>query len=77
MKITYDVDFKTDVIAALDLKIGKDGFLVHKKSNTPITNDNGEPIKAKEFGGIQKGSIHYYKNDLPAMIELSKRLRAK
>jgi hypothetical protein len=77
MRITYDHTIKDQVIKSLGLKKNEDGFLVYVKTNEPILDDDMQQIKYKQFAGVKKGSIHYYKSDLPSLIALSKMIRDK
>ena len=77
MKIIYDAATKDLAIKSLGLKKGAEGYLVNASTNEQIVDDDQEPIKYKQFAGIKKGSIHYYKSDLLSIIALSKHIQVK
>lgn len=74
MRITYDKEFKDQVLKLAGLRVGKDNYLFDSKSNLPIKDINGELVKYDQFGGIKKGSVDYIKSDLPSLIKLNRSL---
>lgn len=72
-KITFDESAKLDILEFLN-KTVKDGLIVEK--NTPsqkvLTFDNQE-ITLDEFGGVQKGSEVFIKNDLISVMKFLRR----
>lgn len=75
MKIIYDSEFKDKVIEIAGLKVGKNKYLIEKKTNKPIKTINGEFVKYDNFGGFRKGSVEVIKSDLTSLIAYSKRKR--
>ena len=76
MKISYDKQFKDQIITKAGFKVGKDGYLLDAKTNKPVKDINGDFITRTQFSGFSKGSINLVKADLPSLIKLSKKLRA-
>lgn len=77
MRITYDKEFKDQVLERIGLKRGQGDLLIDKDTSRPIKDINGDYVKYEQFAGIKKGSVHYVRSDLPSLIKLSKSLRSQ
>lgn len=72
-QIVFDKSAKTEVLELLGKGIDKEGYIVEKDSTQRVLTFDGEEISLDEFGGIQKGSEVFIKNNLVSLIRLSKR----
>ncbi len=73
VKLTFDVSAKEDILKCLNKAIDKEGFIVEKNNPSQrVLTVDGEEISIEEFGGVQKGSEVFIKNDLVSLMKLSK-----
>jgi len=72
--LTFDKSVIRDVLNYLDKDLDDKDFIVEKsdKSQRVLTID-GEEISVKEFGGVQKGSQVFIKDDLVSLMRLTKK----
>lgn len=74
VQILFDKSAKKDILELLDKTIDSEGLIVEKNNpNQRVLTFDGEEISLDEFGGIQKGSEVFIKNNLVSLIRLSKR----
>lgn len=74
--ITFSRSAEADVLSAFDKSVDKDGFIVESKNPMKrVLSPDGEPVKAQRLGAIKRGSLLFFKSDLPSLIELSDRLK--
>lgn len=73
IKLTFEDSAKEEVLDFLNKDVDREGFIVEKndKKQRVLTVD-GEELSLNELGGIQKGSQVFIKNDLVALMRLSK-----
>jgi hypothetical protein len=71
--IEFEQSAKKDILDFLGMTIEeKTGHIIEKDTKEPILSpDNGEPIEAKDFAGLRKGSLVFIKPDINSIIELS------
>ena len=70
-QITFDKELKKEILGLLEKEVDKEGFIVEK--NNPgqrVLAFDGTEITVDEFGGIQKGSTVFLKNDLVSLMRL-------
>ncbi|MCK4730279.1 MAG: hypothetical protein KAT28_03085 [Candidatus Aenigmarchaeota archaeon] len=73
--ITFDKSVKKDILALLGKDINEDNLIVEKTDlEQKVLTFEGEEISLEEFGGIQKGSEVFIKNNLVSLIKLSKKV---
>ena len=73
IKLTFDESVKNEVLGFIGKDVDSDGFIVEKDNpkQRVLTVDN-EEITLEEFGGYQRGSEVFIKNDLISLMRLSK-----
>ena len=75
--ITFDVSAKAYILGLFGLSKDQDGYLVEKENPAQrVLSSSGEPITAKQFAGLKKGSLIVIKSDLPSLIDLSDQLES-
>lgn len=71
--ITFDKTSKRDVLSFLNKTLDNDGFIVEKDNpEQKVLAFDGQEISLDEFGGVQKGSEVFIKNNLVSLMRLSK-----
>ena len=73
IKLTFDESTKQEILDFINKSVNDEGFIVEK--HTPeqkVLTVDGEEISIEEFGGVQKGSEVFIKNDIVSLIRLSK-----
>ena len=74
-KITFDKSVKKDILSLLDKDVNEDNLIVEENDfEQKVLTFEGEEISLEEFGGIQKGSEVFIKNNLVSLIKLSKKV---
>ncbi len=74
--ITFDKTAKEKILQIFGLTIDEDNFIVEQTNRSQrVISSNGDEVKLEEFAGIVKGSLIFYKSDLPSLIDLSDRLK--
>ena len=74
IKITFDKSCKKDILKFIGKNIDNEDFIVEESDFTQrVLTFEGEEINIDEFGGVQKGSEVFIKNDLISLIRLSKK----
>ena len=73
-KIIFEKSVKKDILNFLDKSVGENNIIVEKDNpeQKVLTFDNQE-LTLEEFGGIQKGSEVFIKNDVVSLMRLSKK----
>lgn len=66
--LSFDDNSKDEIISSLGLKTDKNGYLSDEKGRI-LTDQDLEPLKKEEFGGILKGSKIAIKKDKAALIK--------
>jgi len=73
-QILFDKSAKKEVLELLNKTIDDEEFIVEKSNTTQrVLTFDGEEVSLNEFGGIQKGSEVFIKNNLVSLIRLIKR----
>lgn len=73
-KINFDKNAKEEILNILGKAVNTEGIIVEKENpSQKVLTFDGEEISLEEFGGIQKGSEVFIKNNLVSLIRLSKR----
>jgi hypothetical protein len=73
MRITFDKDSKAMVLDLINKSVDHEGFVVEKDNlKQRVLTNKGEEITLNEFGGVRVGSEIFIKDNLPALMELSK-----
>lgn len=74
IEITFDKSVRNDILSLLNKTVNEEKLIVEKdKPAQKVLTFDGEEISIEEFGGIQKGSEVFIKNDLISLMKLSKR----
>lgn len=72
-KITFDKSAKEEILDCLNKKVSKNNLIVEKGNpEQSVLTFEGEELTLEEFGGVQKGSEVFIKNDLVSLMRLSK-----
>lgn len=69
MNIIFDKSLKSDFIRSQNLDRDASGYLIKSDTLKRIKDDNGKLVKAKQFGGVRKGSIIYLSEDIDTIIK--------
>ncbi|MBI4981238.1 hypothetical protein HZC30_06835 [Candidatus Woesearchaeota archaeon] len=65
---------KREILDVLDKTVNEDNVIIEKGNpNQKVLTFDGEELTLEEFGGIQKGSEVFIKNDLISLMRLSKK----
>ena len=73
-QITFDKSAKKDVLELLGKNVDSEGFIVEKDNpQQKVLTFDGQEITVDEFGGIQKGSEVFIKDDLVSLMEFLKK----
>ncbi len=73
-KINFDKNAKKEILDMLGKTVNNERIIVEKENpSQKVLTFDGEEISLEEFGGIQKGSEVFIKNNLVSLIRLSKR----
>jgi len=74
VKMTFEKEVKKEILELLDKTTDSDKFIVEKNDPTQrVLTFDGEEISFDEFGGVQKGSEVFIKDNLISLFRLSKR----
>lgn len=68
MNIYFDKSLKRQFIESQKLSVDEYGYLIDGLTNERITNESKRYIKAKDFGGIRKGSRIFLSKDIDTII---------
>ena len=72
--ITFDEAVKKEILDILNKSVDKDDLIVEKDNpNQRVLTFDGEEITLDEFGGVQRGSEVFIKNDIISLMRLSKK----
>lgn len=69
MNILFDKSLKADFIRAQKLEQDSSGYLVDSITNKRIRDRDDKLVKAKQFGGMRKGSRIYLTEDIDTVIK--------
>jgi hypothetical protein len=73
IKLTFDSSVKNEILEFIGKSVDCDGFIVEKDNpKQRVLTVDGEEITLDEFGGFQRGSEVFIKNDLVSLMRLSK-----
>lgn len=73
--ITFDDTSRQDILDAFDMAVDDEGFIVEKANpKQRVLTREGDWIKAEKLACIKKGSLQFFKSDLPSLISLSDQL---
>lgn len=74
--ITFDQSAKKDILDIFDKAIDKEGFIIEKKGTRErVLSPTGDEVEASKLAGIKRGSLLFFKSDLPSLIELADRIK--
>ena len=76
MIFSYSSNRRSDVMKTFGLE-SKDGLVIEKSTGNPVSDNLGQPLTAKRFGGIRKGSIEIINKDVASLIKLRRKIRGK
>ena len=72
--ITFDKSVRKEILALLNKTVNEDNLIVEKdKPEQKVLTFDGQEISIEEFGGVQKGSEVFIKDDLVSLMRLSKK----
>ncbi len=72
--ITFDGSMKREILDIFDKTVNVDNVIIEKGNpHQKVLTFDGEELTLEEFGGIQKGSEVFIKNDLISLMRLSKK----
>jgi len=72
--IVFDKSVKKEILDILNKTVDKDGLIVEKDNpEQKVLTFDGQEISQDEFGGVQKGSEVFIKNNLVSLMRLSKK----
>lgn len=73
--IVFDSSTREFILEALDKTVDKEGYIVERSNQEQrVLTTDGSPIRAKELAGIKKGSLRFFKSDLPSLLSFSDEL---
>lgn len=73
-QITFDKSAKRDILDLLGKAVNDEDLIVEKGNpRQKVLTFDGEELSLEEFGGVQKGSEVFIKDNLVSLIRLSKR----
>lgn len=73
-QITFDKSSKKEILEFLNKEVDSEGFIIEKDNvSQRVLTFDGEEISIEEFGGMQKGSEVFIKNDIIALLRLCKK----
>ncbi len=74
--ITFDKVARDRILGAFGLTTDAEGYIVEKENpKQRVLSPDGEEISAEDFAGVKKGSLLFFRSDLPSLIELADRLK--
>ncbi len=74
VELVFDKAVKKEILELLDKKVNDDNLIVEKgHPEQKVLTFDGEELSLEEFGGIQKGSEVFIKDNLISLMKLSKR----
>ena len=73
MQLLFDKSAKREILELFGKDIDNENYITEKNSSQRVLTFDGEEVSLEEFGGIQKGSEVFVKNNLVSLIRLSKR----
>lgn len=74
VKMVFTKDAKKEILNLLGKDIDNEGVIVEKGNPTQrVLTFDGEEISLMEFGGVQKGSEVFIKDNLVSLMRLAKR----
>jgi hypothetical protein len=68
MNIYFDKTLKRQFLEAQKLTVDPNGYLVDATTGKRVNDESKQPIKAKSFGGIRKGSRVFLNKDIETVI---------
>jgi hypothetical protein len=75
MKITFDESARAFILDAFG-KTVRDGFIVEKSKPTEkVITPRGENVPVKDFAGVRKGSVIFFKSDIVSLVEAAESLK--
>ncbi len=69
--ITFNNSAKKDILASFNLSVNSNDYIVEKDNDKLVLSPEGEPVKLRDFAGIKKGSLLFFKSDISTLISLS------
>ena len=73
-KITFTSSAKKDILEMLSKSVDKDGYIVEKSNpEQRVLTFDVEEITLDDFGGFQRGSEVFIKNNVVSLMKLAKR----
>jgi hypothetical protein len=73
--ITFDKNVRHFILGAFGKEIDSDGYIIEKASpEERVLTPEGEQLQANRLGAIKRGSLKFFKSDLPSLLTLSDQL---
>ncbi|MFH1127426.1 MAG: hypothetical protein ABIG84_06045 [archaeon] len=73
-RITFTSSAKRDILDMLGKSVDNEGYIVEKGNpEQKVLTFDGEEINLDEFGGFQRGSEVFIKNNVVSLMKLAKR----
>lgn len=70
--ITFDKASREFILDAFDKIVDQEGYIVEKSNPTQrVLTPEGDEVQLADFAGIRKGSLLFFKKDLPSLLTLS------
>lgn len=69
MNINFDKSLKRQFLESQKLAVDANGYIFDTVAGSRVTDDNGQFIKAKDFGGMRKGSRIFLSKDIDTLIK--------
>lgn len=70
--ILFDAASREFILDTFDKAVDVEGFIVEKSNpKQRVLTRDGEEVRVEDFAGIKKGSLLFFKKDLPSLITLS------
>src|SRR3989338_9232945 len=70
--VTFEPAARKLILEALDITEDSQGFLIEKgNTSVKVLSRKGDELRAEDLGAIKKGSLLFFKSDLPSLIDLA------
>lgn len=73
--VVFDSDLKDYVLSVFGKKTDKDGYVVDKALPSQREYDEGVPVAVKDFAGVRKGSILFFRTDISSLLKVADTLK--
>lgn len=73
--VTFSQSAKAEILNTFNLRIDQlTGYLVDNQGKI-VSSPDGDPVEARHFAGLKKGSLEVIKSDINSLIKLSDTLK--